>query len=103
MIMIKGIDMKTLIKISSGLLLALTLGATTGCSGAKTATEADFGNSVRQMSQAQTLNPTTRSLPDPDPIDYGDGERLNNVMETYRQDVSKPETVKEDIVINLGN
>jgi hypothetical protein len=95
--------MKTLIKIFSGLTLALALGVLTGCHTTKTATEEDFGNSVRQMSRSQTLNPSTRSLPDPDPIDVGDGDRLNNVLEAYRQDVSKPETVKEELVINVGD
>lgn len=94
--------MKTLINISGGLLLALTLGATSGCYSGKTATEEDFGNSVRQMSRAQTLNPETTTLPDPEPIDQGDGDRLNNVLETYRSDVAKPESVKEDIVVNVG-
>lgn len=77
----------------NGLMIAIMLFAMAtlaGCSSQESATEADFGKSVRSMIQAQTLNPQESLLPDPEAVDYGNGERLNNVMEAYKSDVSAP-------------
>jgi len=67
----------------------------TGCSSPQTATELDFGKSVRSMITEQTLNPMNGTLPDPEPVDHGDGERLNNAMEAYKSDVSTPPDLKQ--------
>jgi len=64
--------------------------------------ERDYGNSVRQMIAGQTLDPSTAANPDPDPLDGGDGDRLNKVLDTYRGDVSSPEDVGQPIVISVG-
>ncbi len=55
------------------------------------------------MVQAQTLNPTTAAVPDPNGPDSGDGQRLENVLKAYREDVAKPEEVSEPLVISVGN
>lgn len=85
-------------------LLALMLSvAISGCAGTGPKNvERDYGNSVRQMIAGQTLDPSTAAKPDPDPVDSGDGERLNNVLETYQSDVAKPEEVGQPIVISVG-
>lgn len=53
--------------------------ALTGC--AQSALEEDFGNSVRSMISAQTLNPN----PEPAGESSGDGQRLEGVLEDYRK------------------
>lgn len=82
--------MQVLRLLINGLMIAIMLTAIAGCSSQKSAVEADFGKSVRSMIQAQTLNPQEALLPDPEAIDHGNGERLNNVMEAYKSDVSTP-------------
>jgi hypothetical protein len=82
---------------------ALVLLSTSGCATGPEATERDFGNSVRNMVQAQTLDPTTAAVPDPNGPDSGDGQRLDNVLEAYRADVAKPEEVAQPLVISVGN
>ena len=82
---------------------ALLLGTLSGCaSTGETATERDFGNSVRHMTQMQTLNPLP-TPPSASPTIDGDGERVDNVLKAYRDDVAQPDDVSQDIVINLGN
>ena len=71
------------------------------CATEPTATEANFGVSVRQMIEAQTYDPSTLTAPSTETIDSGDGRRLEAVLETYRTDVAKPAVVNEDIVISL--
>jgi hypothetical protein len=64
-----------------------------GCE-STTGTERDFRNSVHMMVQSQTADPSAAMLPDPNAIDSGDGERLNHVIETYREpapEVTRPE------------
>lgn len=72
-----------------------------GCSstGGQTATERDFGNSVRHMVKAQTANPS----PSTDPVESGDGQRLEHALESYRTSVGKPESVKQDVVIDVAD
>jgi hypothetical protein len=52
-----------------------------------TATEQDYGNSVRHMVQAQTLNPAGS---DAAPVDSSDASRTGNALGVYRTDVSLP-------------
>lgn len=81
----------------------LAIAASVGCSSLTppTATEQDFGNSVRHMISSQTANPNNPT--NSDPINEGDGERINNALETYRTDVGIPERVRDDITIDIGD
>jgi type IV pilus biogenesis protein CpaD/CtpE len=84
-------------------LLWLGLSALPGCSalsGGPTATEQDFGTSVRQMIASQTANPQNPA--DAEPIPTGDGQRIDNALKTYRSDVGVPERVRDDIVIDVS-
>ena len=83
------------------LVIAAVVFVMAGCSSMneKTATEEDFGNSVRHMVQAQTANPT----PSTDPIATGDGQRIENALESYRTNVGRPERVNDDIVIDVSD
>jgi len=74
-----------------------------GCASETPRTDASFGNSVRSMIQAQTLDPVAAANPAPAAPDVGDGQRLDAVMGVYRKDVSQgSQEVKRDIVINVG-
>ena len=84
-------------------LAALALLAVAGCTsmdGPK-AVEEDFGNSVRQMRQAQMADPSAPA--DNDPIDHGDGAKSNAAIDVYRKTVSDPATVKEDMIIGVDD
>ena len=76
---------------------AFALLSISGCE-TKTGTERDYGNSVSLMIQSQTADANAAMLPDPNAIDSGDGERLNHVIESYRQPV--PEQTRPEIQSN---
>ena len=82
--------------------IALLLVVTSGCAN-ESAVERDFGNSARHVFRAQTLDPIAAVAPDPEPVDYGDGQRLEAVIDAYREDVAKPKDIGQDIVIKVGN
>jgi len=77
----------SLLAASSALLLAA------GCATGPEAVENDFGNSVRQMQQAQTANPMAPA--DSNPLDHGDGARINGAIDAYRKGASDPNGLKE--------
>ena len=65
-------------------------------------TERDFGNSVRNMIETQTYDPSTLSSPPTETVEGSDGRRLEAVLEVYRTDVTGPDSVSDEIVINVG-
>jgi hypothetical protein len=77
--------------------------ALAGCASGPETVERDFGNSVRQMVRSQTLDPLTANKPDTKAPEDGDGQRIDNVMDAYRNDVSKPEEVNQPLVISVGD
>ncbi|HZL94175.1 MAG TPA: hypothetical protein VFB99_11040 [Vicinamibacterales bacterium] len=81
-----------------GLPVVVLLGA---CTTEPTLTERNFGDSVRQMIQAQTHDPSTLATPSTETVESSDGRRLENVLDAYRTDVAKPESVNEDVVISV--
>jgi type IV pilus biogenesis protein CpaD/CtpE len=92
--------------VNSSKTLAVLLGSASvallaACANKQTATEANFGASVRQMIEAQTYDPSTLTAPSTETIDSGDGRRLEAVLESYRTDVAKPAAVNEDINISV--
>jgi hypothetical protein len=84
---------------AAALLAAITL--STGCAQGPVAVEEDYGKSVRQMVELQTADPTAPA--DTNAIDRGDGERLNNVIDVYRKDVGRPESVREQIDMEIDS
>lgn len=91
--------MRLTTQIISGLSLTLAVTLMTACT-SPSAVESDFGNSVRHMRQAQTLNPGT---PSRETLETTDGDRLSAVLDVYRGDVARPESIRESIVIDAGN
>lgn len=66
-----------------------------GCVSGPEPTELAFGDSVRQIIKAQTYDPSTLTSPSTAPSTGADGQRLKNVLDGYRTDVSKPTTNNE--------
>jgi hypothetical protein len=64
------------------------------------ATEADFGNSVRHMVRSQSV---TSGPVDTTPVETGDGERLNGVIEAYRTDVARGEPLQQPVAVSFGS
>jgi hypothetical protein len=80
-------------------LLLLSAAAGLAACGANPRTEADFGNSVRQMNAAQAF---VSGPVDTSPVEEGDGERVMNVFDVYRTSVSRPQDVQAPIVLDIG-
>jgi len=87
--------------LASGALAACLLSA--GCSTLEpTRLDEDFGNSVRNMVDAQIGNRAAAENPPVNPPMALDGQRGWNVLEAYREDVAKPKEVEEQIQINVS-
>ena len=68
----------------------------TGCAwNNETATERDFGNSVRSMIANQTANPE----PAAPGSEAGDGARLEAVLESYRADAGSRQAIDREIIV----
>ena len=76
---------------AGALVIALGLSAT-GC---LYADKEGFGDSVRHMQTVQTATPGRQVAPQ-------DGERMREVLKTYREDIAKPQEIKNEITINVG-
>lgn len=86
------------------LAVAATAMLTTACTETRTATEADYGNSLRQVKQASSANPAAHANPSDATVEGGDAETLNSSVTNMRKAATKAsDDVKSDIVINVGN
>lgn len=56
----------------------------------------DFGDGVRHFQSIQTADPEMQPAPQ-------DGERARAVLRVHREDISSPEEVRNEIVINVGS
>lgn len=85
----------------------VALAAVTALAGCATgALEADYGNSVASMINAQTANAATLASPSAAPVTGVDPDYANKVVTEMRKDVSKPEDVRKPIemaVITSGS
>ena len=79
--------------------ILITLAAIGGCETTPTATEADYGNSVRQHGAKPNDEPRASGHP---AGGSGDGARAQNAIDVYRKDVAQPENVKKELVIGVG-
>lgn len=84
------------------LILAACMVTTAGCA-SKSGTERDFGDSVRQVTNAQVYDPNAAANPDPSPVVGGDPDRLNNSLDGHRKDVASPAGVAAPVTVNVGN
>lgn len=88
-------------------ILAFTVCTVLGAAGGCTSTdpvrvEEDFGNSVRHMIQAQIHDPQAAANPPVDPPMNLDGAKADNILKSYRKDVSKPEQIEKPLQITIG-
>lgn len=90
-------------RICSLLMVTALSAGLSACASEPTATESDFGNSVRSMVIGQTVNPNATEENRGKHADQGDGQRGEAVMEAYREDVTSSEEASRDLVIDLGN
>ena len=60
------------------------------------------GDTVRTVMQYQIHNYETALHPEPNAVEGSDPDRLNSVLEAYRQDVSAPQEVQQPISISIG-
>ena len=86
-------------RMLAGLAASVFLGA---CATEPTATEREFGESVRSMIVAQTYDQSTLASPPEGAIESTDGEMLRSALETYRTTLSEQGDVGEEISISLG-
>ena len=88
---------------SKMLALAAAASATAfaGCTTEPTQTERNYGVSVRQMIEAQTYDPSTRTNPSTETVEKSDGQRLGNALEGYRRGVTQPEAASQGVDISI--
>jgi len=85
----------------TGVVIAIAL--TTGCASGPTRVEADYGNSVRAMQRAQILDPVAAATVDTTPVTTTDGQRMENVLNTYRNTVGEPASTSKTINFDIGD
>jgi len=73
-----------------------------GCA-SQTATEADFGDAVREVMMNQTYDLGASVFSNSDPVVGGDPYQLENVINTHRERSSQPSNVGSEIRIGTGN
>lgn len=89
-------------RISSKPLLALSaLLFMAGCQPYRNL-DADFGNSVNAMIEAQTYDRKAALNPEPEAPDRLDGRYGESVMPVYRGDVGDPMAIREDIAVDIA-
>jgi hypothetical protein len=82
--------------------LVITVLVVSGC--ANTTSDEDYGQSVRQLVQAQTFDPAAASNPPELAPEITDGARLQNALDVYRKDVAKGNTeVKQPVIFEVSN
>jgi hypothetical protein len=84
-----------------GTVTAVAALAAAGCADAPS--EADYGNSVKQMVEAQTYDPAASANPPEQPPLASDGARLDNALAVYRADVAKAAAVKREAEFSVGD
>jgi hypothetical protein len=84
----------------TGIMMAIAL--TSGCASGPTRVEEDYGNSVRAMRQAQIMDPVAAATVDTTPITSTDGQRMENVLKTYRESIGNPAETGKTITFDIG-
>ena len=65
--------------------------------------EADYGNSVRQMVQAQTYNPEAAAREESIPVEQMDGEMAMKSLKALREDVGSREAGDLNVInVEIG-
>jgi hypothetical protein len=89
-------------KLTYTILATSVITVLAGCADTPRA-DAAYGDAVRHMVEAQTLDPLAASSATGAAAQEGDGQRVEQAVKTYRGDVSKGAAeVKQDLIINVG-
>lgn len=72
-------------------LLTLLVAVLPGCATEPSATQKEFGSSVRHMISTQTYEPG-------DEVTGLDGEKSRGVLQSYREDIAKPGQVEKPVM-----
>jgi type IV pilus biogenesis protein CpaD/CtpE len=67
------------------------------------AVEESYGDAVRSNVHAQVYDPATLTNPSSDPVEGTDGQRMEAVMESHRNQQGSADSVAQPIVIDVGN
>ncbi len=76
-----------------------------GCSSQQTAPDEPdvaFGDVVRGVMNSQIHDYDAAINPNPEAVEGSDPNRLNNVVTTYREHISKPEEISQPLEISVG-
>lgn len=71
-----------------------------GCSASRV--EHEYGESVRQMINAQVHDPATLTDPSAAAVEGADPDMVNAAIEAFREHVARPEEVASPIVLRFG-
>lgn len=82
------------VRLMAGLMAAAVV---QGCTTEPVKTEADFGNSVRQMIAVQRVEGGPSARPG-----SLDGRQAEKVLQAWRGEVAKPQDLKTDVNMPLG-
>ena len=74
-----------------------------GCASSAKRVEKDYGNSVHAMQVQQTMDPMKIINVDTSVIETTDGQRMDNALTVYRENVGNPEVTKAPLEISIGN
>jgi hypothetical protein len=88
-------------KFRTTMILLSTVVLLSGCF-YQSRTQAEFGDSVRTTTEKQIYDMNAALNPDPNAVLGGDAERLNNILDTHREDVSRPAEDTGGVTINVG-
>jgi hypothetical protein len=64
---------------------------------------AQFGDSVRHMTEQQIFDLDAAYNPDPNPLQGGDADRLNNALEAHRNGTNSAEAAGAMTGVSSGN
>lgn len=90
-----------IIKIITLTSVIAIVGSAAGCS-QRTVPDQELGSAVRSVMNSQIHDYEAAIHPNPNAVEGSDPNRLNTVLETYREHVSKPEEVQQPISISVG-
>ena len=85
--------------------ITIVLGAialsTVACT--SSAVEESYGDAVRSNVHSQVYDPATITNPSSDPVEGTDGQRMEAVMESHRNQQGSADSVARPIVIDVAN
>lgn len=82
--------------------LVIGLCLLTGCA-MHNRTAEEFGDAVRQVTEAQVYDTNAALNPDPEPVLGGDPERLNSTLDGYRKEAAAPAgAANQPVTVNIG-